>query len=62
MAIDDICETLMKSYRWLPLIAALLITLCEVLVLEGQTNHVPPRQVNVAAGAEGDSSTLAPGV
>lgn len=51
----------MKSFRWLTLVAALLITVCEVLALRNQTAHVPPPQVNVAAGADGESSTFAPG-
>jgi hypothetical protein len=52
----------MNGNRWLPLIAALLITVCEVLVLRSQTAHVTQQQGNVAAGTDGESSTFAPGV
>ena len=50
----------MKSFRWLTLVAALLITACEVLVFKNQAAHVPQPQVSVAAGADGESSTFAP--
>jgi hypothetical protein len=52
----------MKSFRWLTLVAALLITACEVLVLRNQVAHVPQPQVNVAVAADGENSTFAPGV
>jgi hypothetical protein len=52
----------MKSYRWLTLIAALLITLCEVLVFRSQAAQAPTKQANVAVGAEVDSRRHAPGV
>lgn len=52
----------MKSYRWLPLIAALLITLCEVLVFGSQAAHVPQQQANVAPSTDVGRSRLAPGV
>jgi hypothetical protein len=51
-----------KSYRWLTLIAALLITLCEVLILRSQVTQAPYKQANVAAGADLDSRRHAPGV
>ena len=51
----------MKSYRWLTLIAALLITLCEVLIFRSQATQAPYKQTNVV-GAEVDSRRHAPGV
>jgi hypothetical protein len=42
----------MKSYRWLTLIAALLITLFEVLVFESQSAQAPLEQTSVAAGTD----------
>jgi hypothetical protein len=44
-------EVLMKSYRWVTLIAALMITVCEILVFESQAAPTPQRQANVGAGA-----------
>ncbi len=52
----------MKSYRWLTLIAALLITLCEVLVFRSQVAQAPTKQANVAVGEQVDSRRHAPGV
>ena len=40
----------MKSYRWLTLIAALLITVSEVLFFESQADQAPPKQAHVAPG------------
>jgi hypothetical protein len=51
-----------KSYRWLTLIAALLITLCEVLVLKSQATQAPYKQASVAVGADLDSRRHAPAV
>jgi hypothetical protein len=51
----------MKSYRWLTLIAALLITVCEVLVLKSQTAQVLQQQASVGAVADVGSGTRAPG-
>ena len=51
----------MKNYRWLTLIAALLITVCEVLVLTSQTDQVRQRQGNGAAVADVGSGTRALG-
>jgi uncharacterized lipoprotein YmbA len=51
----------MKSYRWLTLIAALLITACEVLVLKTQTAQVPQQQPNVGAVADVGLGKSAPG-
>jgi hypothetical protein len=55
-------EVLMKSYEWLPLVAALLITLCEVLFFYGHTAQAPQKQANVAVGADVDNGRHAPGV
>ena len=52
----------MKSYRWLTLIAALLITLGEVLVFRSQAAQAPTKQANAAVGADVDSRRHAPGV
>ena len=52
----------MKSYRWLTLVAALLITLCEVLVFKSQATQASYKQANVAVGADVDSRRHAPGV
>jgi len=51
----------MKSYRWLTLIAALLITVSEVLFFESQADQAPPEQAHVAAGRDvgGDTHSLA---
>ena len=51
----------MKSYRWFTLIAALLITVCEVLVFESQSAHAPYGQANVAAVGEVGSGTRSAG-
>jgi hypothetical protein len=61
IAVDASAEALMKSYRWLTLIAALLITVCEVLVLTSQTDQVRQRQGNGAAVADVGSGTRALG-
>jgi len=37
----------MKSYRWITLIAALVITVCEILVFESQAAQTPQRQASV---------------
>jgi hypothetical protein len=50
-----------KSYRWLTLIAALLITLCEVLVFKSQATQGPYKQADVAVGAEVDGRGHTPG-
>jgi len=44
-----------KTYRWLTLTAALLITLCEALVFTSQSGRVPDSQAN--AGAVTDVGT-----
>jgi len=51
----------MKTYEWLTLVAALLITLCEVLVFTGQTAQAPQKQANVAAATDVGSGTHSPG-
>ena len=49
----------MKSFRWLTLVAALLITAGEVLLLRNEAARNPP--VTVTTSAEADGSTFAPG-
>lgn len=39
----------MKTYRWLTLIAALLITLCEVLVFNSQSASGSEKRANAGA-------------
>jgi len=51
----------MKSYRWLTLIAALLITVCEVLVFSSQSAEAPNGQADVAAVAAVGGGTRSPG-
>jgi hypothetical protein len=41
-----------KTYRWLTLVAALLITLCEVVVFNSQAARAPQKQANVAAATD----------
>jgi hypothetical protein len=41
-----------KTYRWLTVVAALLITLCEVLVFNSQAARGPQKQANVAAATD----------
>jgi hypothetical protein len=62
IAETTIPEALVKSYRWLTLIAALLITLCEVLVFRSQATQAGYKRANVAVGAEVDGRRHAPGV
>lgn len=45
-------EVLVKTHRWLTLAAALLITLCEVLVFDSQSARGPVRQANARAATE----------
>ncbi len=47
----------MKRYEWLTLVAALLITLCEVLVFNSQAARGPQKQANVAAATDVGSGT-----
>jgi hypothetical protein len=52
----------MKIYRWLTLIAALLITLGEVLVFRTEAAQGPETQANAAAAlADVGSGTQSPG-
>jgi hypothetical protein len=44
-----LAEVLVKSYRWLPLAAALLITLCEVLVFDSQSGRAPEEHAHAGA-------------
>ena len=44
-----LAEVLVKSHRWLPLAAALLITLCVVLVFDRQSGRAPEERANAAA-------------
>jgi hypothetical protein len=50
----------MKRYRWFILIAALLITVCEVLVFASETGHAPQDQADEAALTD-DSNSHLPG-
>jgi hypothetical protein len=52
----------MKSYEWLTLIAALLITVCEVLAFDSEAARAPRQRADVAVGADVDSRKYAPGV
>jgi hypothetical protein len=52
----------MKSYQWLTLIAALLITLCEVLIFESQSAQAPQKLASVAARTDVGAGTRSPGV
>lgn len=45
-------EALVKTHRWLTLAAALLITLCEVLVFNSQSARGPERQANAGAATK----------
>jgi len=47
-----LAEVLVKSHRWLPLAAALLITLCEVLVFDSQSGRAPEEQASAGAVTE----------
>jgi len=47
-----LAEVLVKSHRWLPLAAALLITLCEVLVFNSQSGRAPAEQADAGAVTE----------
>jgi hypothetical protein len=51
----------MKRYRWFILIAAVLITVCEVLVFASETGHAPQEQADEAALMDVDSSRHVPG-
>jgi hypothetical protein len=50
----------MKSYQWFILIAALLITVCEVLVFTSESGQAPQEQANGATLTDGGSGTHAP--
>ena len=52
----------MKSYRLLTLIAALLITGCEVLVFRSEAAQAPLPRADVAAPVEGGGGTQSPGM
>jgi hypothetical protein len=41
-----------KTYRWLTLLAALLITVSEVLIFNSEAAQVPPAQASVAAAPD----------
>lgn len=51
----------MKTYEWLILVAALLITLCEVLIFNSQAAAAPQKQANVAADTDGGGGMHSPG-
>jgi hypothetical protein len=50
-------EVLVKTYRWLTLVAALLITLGEVLVFNSQATSGPQEQGSDAAPTGGAADT-----
>jgi hypothetical protein len=47
-----LAEALVKINRWITLTAAVLITLCEVLVFASQSARVPEMQANTGAGSD----------
>jgi hypothetical protein len=51
----------MKTYEWLILVTALLITLCEVLIFNSQAAAAPQKQANLAAGTDVGSGMHSPG-
>jgi hypothetical protein len=55
-------EALMKSYRWITLLAALVITVCEILVFESQAAQTPQRQAGVGAAIDAQSGRHTAGV
>jgi hypothetical protein len=55
-------EALMKSYRWITLFAALVITVCEILVFESQAAQTPQRQASVVAATDAGSGRHTAGV
>jgi hypothetical protein len=50
----------MKTYEWLILVAALLITVCEVLIFTSQAAGGPQKQANVAVGTDAGSGRHSP--
>ena len=52
----------MKSYRWITLIAALVITVCEILVFDSQAAQTPRRQASVGAATDAESGRHTAGV
>jgi len=51
----------MKTYEWLILFAALLITVCEVLIFTSQAAGAPQKQASVAVGTDVGSGRHSPG-
>lgn len=51
----------MKNYEWFTLIAALLITVCEVLVFNSEAARAPQQRADVAVAADAGSATHSPG-
>lgn len=51
----------MKPYRWFILVAAMLITGCEVLVFANESGHASLAQADDAALTDVDSSTYVSG-
>jgi len=47
----------MKTHRWLALGAALLITVCEVLLFDNQAGKDPQKHVSAAAASEAGSNS-----
>jgi uncharacterized membrane protein YdfJ with MMPL/SSD domain len=52
----------MKSYRWITLLGALVITVCEILVFESQAAQTPQRQANVGDATDAESGRHTAGV
>jgi hypothetical protein len=50
----------MKTYQLLTLIAALLITVCEVLVFNSEAARAPQQRADVAASTGAGSGTHSP--
>jgi hypothetical protein len=56
-SVEDIREALVKTYRWLTLVAALLITVCEVVLFSSQVAKRPLKPSSVGAAVDTDSGT-----
>jgi hypothetical protein len=46
-----------KTYRWFTLVAALLITVCEVVLFSSQVAERPPKHASVGAAVDTGSGT-----
>jgi len=47
-----LAEAVVKTQRWMTLTAAVLITLCEVLLFSSQSARVPEMQAKTAASSQ----------